>query len=515
MKKTRKKLSMLLSTVLCAGICINPVVLLADEADFESAGSQVMESTAPFDPVEDYKEEAGSTSDEVSAQEAVEVEERVNILNTDLPESGAFDDEEIETISLSGDTVDVEDFLRGNDLNREFKMKVPAGTPVWRDDRTRVRTTDYTPYNAICQLELIFRKANGEKARALGTGFFISDREILTCAHCLYDRDEYGDVEEIIIRPGLNGSYELFSPMVGAATSIPVAYTTARTDEAAMEYDFGLIQLSEKDYQTHNAELTSYIRNGKKMLAYLRLNSGTPNRTHVSGYPAQALGASDGTHQYEDWGTKTGVNGKVLESDVTGSGGQSGSPQLNSANEAAGIYGFGYTEKGILWNTVLQWGGGRKVTSDLLNYLSVSFSGSNMIEKPVYRLYNPNSGEHVYTMNYKELQVLVKAGWHDEGMAWRNDRSSSVPVYRLYNKNAGDHHYTSNKKEYDYLVKHGWLGENIMWYAPNDNASYATVYRLYNPNAKAGSHHFTTNKKEYDQLVKLGWKGENKAFSSR
>lgn len=513
MKNTRKRLSMLLSTVLCAGICINPAALLANEADFDTAGSQGMESTAPFDPVEDYKED-GSQTEEESAAETGEVKEYVTRLKTDLSEFSALREEMKETGSLSLNTLEVSEFLRGNDLNREHKLNIPAGTPRWSDDRQVVNSTEFAPYNAICKIEVYYEESDGSLSSYTGTGFFVSDREIMTSASMLYDRKNHKMCDMVIVRPALNGSTVLFSPMFGDTTSIPEPYSTAATDGDAEDYNYGLIQLGEEEYQTHNSELTAHIRNGKKMLAYLRLNSGTPGNTHIIGYPGEAHGQEDKTHQYEDWGTKTAVNGVALETDTTASAGQFGAPQLNSANEVAGIYSFG-TQQGFVVMSDMQWGGGRKVTSDLLDYLSRSFDGKNMIEKPVYRLYNPNSGEHVYTMNYKELEMLVKVGWYDEGMAWRNDRSNTVPVYRLYNKNAGDHHYTSNKEEYDYLVKVGWLRENIMWYAPADNSSYATVYRLYNPNAKAGSHHFTTNKGEYDQLVRLGWKGEGKAFSSR
>jgi hypothetical protein len=33
-------------------------------------------------------------------------------------------------------------------------------------------------------------------------------------------------------------------------------------------------------------------------------------------------------------------------------------------------------------------------------------------------LYNPNSGEHVYTTSAKEYAAVGKAGWHQEGLAW-------------------------------------------------------------------------------------------------
>ncbi len=123
---------------------------------------------------------------------------------------------------------------------------------------------------------------------------------------------------------------------------------------------------------------------------------------------------------------------------------------------------------------------------------------------PMYRMYNPNSGEHFYTAHKAERNHLVSLGWNYEGGAW-SAPASGDPVYRLYNKNAGDHHYTTSKAERDHLVSVGWNYENIGWYSGGKNA----VYRLYNPNAKAGAHHYTLNKGEYNSLAAIGWKGED------
>ena len=43
-------------------------------------------------------------------------------------------------------------------------------------------------------------------------------------------------------------------------------------------------------------------------------------------------------------------------------------------------------------------------------------------------------------------------------------------------------------------------------------SSDVTVYRLYNPNAKAGAHHYTPHAYERDQLVRVGWRSEGIGF---
>lgn len=125
---------------------------------------------------------------------------------------------------------------------------------------------------------------------------------------------------------------------------------------------------------------------------------------------------------------------------------------------------------------------------------------------PLYRMYNPNSGEHFYTKSVSEKDFLISVGWVYEGIGWYAPDKSKTPVYRLYNPNAGDHHYTTDIKERDNLIWHGWRYENIAFYA-NDSRG-TPVYRQYNPNAKSGAHNFTKDKYENDNLVKEGWRAE-------
>lgn len=128
----------------------------------------------------------------------------------------------------------------------------------------------------------------------------------------------------------------------------------------------------------------------------------------------------------------------------------------------------------------------------------------------MYRMYNPNSGEHFYTADANERDVLKSVGWKYEGIAWTAPKKSNTPVYRLYNKNSGEHHYTTSAAEKNMLLGIGWSDEGIGWYS-DDNMT-TSLYRLYNPNAKgaqeAGAHHYTTDTSERDSLYKIGWKKE-------
>lgn len=124
----------------------------------------------------------------------------------------------------------------------------------------------------------------------------------------------------------------------------------------------------------------------------------------------------------------------------------------------------------------------------------------------MYRLYNPNSGEHFYTGNWSERTNLVELGWISEGIGWVAPKTSKSPVYRLYNPNAGDHHYTLSSSERDGLARVGWIFEGIGWYS--DDKMRIPILRQYNPNAKAGAHNFTSSSEENKELVEAGWTAE-------
>ena len=140
----------------------------------------------------------------------------------------------------------------------------------------------------------------------------------------------------------------------------------------------------------------------------------------------------------------------------------------------------------------------------------LSFTSTTVATQVMYRMYNPNSGEHFYTANASEKAMLVSVGWNYEGTAWTAPVSSGTPVYRMYNPNAGDHHYTTNAAERDMLKNAGWNYEGIGWYSADSQTT--PLYRLYNPNAIAGAHHYTVNYNEATYLQSLGWKYEGLAW---
>ena len=124
-----------------------------------------------------------------------------------------------------------------------------------------------------------------------------------------------------------------------------------------------------------------------------------------------------------------------------------------------------------------------------------------------YRLYNPYTGEHLYTQSASERGSLVGIGWDDEGVGWVAPASGDE-VYRLYNPHVagGDHHYTMSPSERDALVTAGWRDEGVCWYS--DTEKGVAVWRQYNPYATTGAHNFTQSAEENLNLVSHGWRHE-------
>ena len=126
----------------------------------------------------------------------------------------------------------------------------------------------------------------------------------------------------------------------------------------------------------------------------------------------------------------------------------------------------------------------------------------------MWRLYNPYTGEHLYTASTVERNALVTVGWEAEGVGWVAPTHSGTPVYRLYNPyvNGGDHHYTTSEQECYALVDVGWIDEGICWYS--DDAQTIAIRRQYNPYATTGTHNYTPDANEAATLVSRGWKDE-------
>ncbi len=133
----------------------------------------------------------------------------------------------------------------------------------------------------------------------------------------------------------------------------------------------------------------------------------------------------------------------------------------------------------------------------------------------MYRLYNPNSREHLYTRDAYERSVLIGRGWQDEGIGWYAPPFSNTPVYRLYNPYSGDHHYTTDYNEYTTLAKNRWEQEGIGWFSDDDKT--VPLYRQWSPILQTGTHNYTADLNEKNTICDgvawvdegIGWYGKN------
>ncbi|MDO4621789.1 MAG: lasso peptide biosynthesis protein [Eubacteriales bacterium] len=171
---------------------------------------------------------------------------------------------------------------------------------------------------------------------------------------------------------------------------------------------------------------------------------------------------------------------------------------------------------------------------------SVPDTGAETVS--MFRMYNPNSGEHFYTGNPAEKEMLLEKGWVYEGIGWKAPAFSNVPVYRLYNPNAGDHHYTTVLSEKAFLENAGWQYEGIAFYSCESDGnrqdllaagdgtveraadgsdrvwsaerktSAVPLFREYNPRAESGAHNYTSSSAEHENLIRLGWQEEGIAW---
>lgn len=134
-------------------------------------------------------------------------------------------------------------------------------------------------------------------------------------------------------------------------------------------------------------------------------------------------------------------------------------------------------------------------------------SGTGSVK--VYRVYNRRTGEHLYTTDKNEVNVLTKGDWNDEGIGWTTS-NAGTPVYRLYSPVTGFHLYTTDTNEVNTLSRSGaWSVDNdgkALFYSSGSKS----IYRLYNNQLR--QHLLTTDEHEYSILSKDSWTPEGVAL---
>lgn len=90
----------------------------------------------------------------------------------------------------------------------------------------------------------------------------------------------------------------------------------------------------------------------------------------------------------------------------------------------------------------------------------VAFIAPRESDTAVFRIC---AGMHTLITAIGELHILIEHGWRFEGIAFH--AGGEVPIYRMYNPNNGDHLFTAEEIERDDLELHGWSPEGVAFYA--------------------------------------------------
>lgn len=181
------------------------------------------------------------------------------------------------------------------------------------DDRVKITNTTVMPYKAICKLYM--RAANGKNF--IGTGWLTHSNKLYTAGHCVYDHDEGGWMQSIIVVPGKSGNSEPY----GRYTASSMLATNGWINDKSKRYDMGAIKLS------------SNISHSD----YLSPALGDADSATVCGYPGDR---DTGIFQYNMRDAVNKRSGRFFYQ-IDTFGGQSGGPVLKNSSSAMGIHNYG------------------------------------------------------------------------------------------------------------------------------------------------------------------------------
>jgi glutamyl endopeptidase len=199
------------------------------------------------------------------------------------------------------------------------------------DERVRILDTELAPWRMICALRM--RGPTG--AGAIGTGWFIGPKTVLTAGHCVFSNHFFGGwASSIEVIPGLlgAGASDATRPY-GSITSEQFSSVDRWTETEDADFDIGCIHL----------ELPKGDEVGWFALAALAPDDLVGYLVNVSGYPADR-GA--GNEQFHSSNRVLRVTERRLFYEVDTFGGQSGAPVWVHENAdapplAVGIHAYG------------------------------------------------------------------------------------------------------------------------------------------------------------------------------
>ncbi|MDI6102662.1 trypsin-like serine protease [Actinoplanes sp. NEAU-A12] len=194
---------------------------------------------------------------------------------------------------------------------RSGPIHPPFESVIGRDERVRIVDTELSPWRMICSLEM--RGPTG--ASAIGTGWLVGPRTVLTAGHCVFSNFFFGGwAASIDVIPGRNG----FGPPAesepfGRVTSTNFSSVDRWQSDEDPDFDIGCIHLEEPLGETVGWFPVG-VRTAGQFDGLL---------VNVSGYPSDR---GDGTAQYHGHNRVLRVSDRRLFYEVDTFGGQSGGP---------------------------------------------------------------------------------------------------------------------------------------------------------------------------------------------
>ena len=194
---------------------------------------------------------------------------------------------------------------------RSGPISSPFESVLGVDERVRILDTDLYPWRMICALRM--RGPTG--AGAIGTGWFIGPRTILTAGHCVFSTHFFGGwASAIEVIPGLRSAgTDAGARPFGSVTSTRFSSVDRWLQHEDADFDIGCIHLDEPKGDE---------------VGWFALGALTPDElagylVNVSGYPADR---GQGNQQFHGSNRVLRVTERRLFYEVDTFGGQSGAP---------------------------------------------------------------------------------------------------------------------------------------------------------------------------------------------
>jgi glutamyl endopeptidase len=210
-----------------------------------------------------------------------------------------------------------------------IRVPTPFESVIGIDERVRILDTDLAPWRMICALRM--RGPSG--AGAIGTGWLVGPRTLITAGHCVFSNHFFGGwASTIEVIPGLNGRGTDARPF-GSVRSTEFSSVDLWTEQEDADFDIGCIHLT----QDIGHEL------GWFAIGALPPEELESYQVNISGYPGDR---GSGYEQYHNRNRVLRVSDRRVFYEVDTFGGQSGAPVWIHEEEGApplviGIHAYG------------------------------------------------------------------------------------------------------------------------------------------------------------------------------